>query len=484
MGYYDYGEVRWKLLCSPQPDPTEKKAIEELYGVVRTYLPYILTVCTDPAEITPKDHVIYIGTTGSNPVLLQLAERGAYRPTEKREGYSIRVSPAADRPGMTDIILQGADPTGVLYAVYEFEHAYLDDKLKYEGYHFEDRFRPFVDPCPEFETAASPGIVNRGLWSWGHKIYDYRAYLDNMARCRLNMLVMWNDLVPVNAKELLEYAHLNGIRVIWGFTCAWGEDITVDPLDPAEAERWGKRVLDIYEREYAPLGGDGVYFQCFTESNNLCIKDVPVAKLATDWINHMVGVLHAAHPELYIQFGIHASSIRENLGMMSTLSPHTTPMWEDCGGFPFHYDPRQGDIPQTLAYSRRLIEMAKPNGRFGVVLKGFTVLPWKAFEHYKGNILAGKTDAVYRKRALEDRRFYWRFCEPYWINHAPELKAFCTAVADAGFADSTVTALVEDGLFEEELSPSVGIYAELLWDPQADIPAVIEKIYHSEHFGH
>ena len=46
--------------------------------------------------------------------------------------------------------------------------------------------------------SAAPALENRGLWTWGYVIYDYRRYLDNMARLKLNMLVVWNDCAPRN----------------------------------------------------------------------------------------------------------------------------------------------------------------------------------------------------------------------------------------------------------------------------------------------
>ena len=484
MGYVYYGDARWKLCTGTDLSPTESKAITELYGAVRQYLPYILTVCTNSEEITDNDHVIYIGTVKSNPELLRLAEKGAFSPEFRKEGYSMKVMLSASRPGKTDIVIQGADPVGVLYAVYDFEHAYLDDYLKYFGYHFKKQVHPFVDSCPAFERKEAPGISNRGLWTWGHKIYDYKGYIDHMARCRMNMLVIWNDNPPLNGKDVVDYAHLNGVRVIWGYSCAWGEYIQVDPTDPQEAIRWGKYVLDVYEKDYAPLGGDGLYFQAFTEQNEKYINGVSIATLITDWINLVVQCLKNSHPELYVQFGIHATSIGKNYPDMKHLTTDVTPVWEDCGAFPFNYDPRKGNIPRTLEYSYQLIELAKSKGRFGAVLKGFTVLNWEKFEHYQGRILIGVTDKVYQKIRLEETQFYWKFCEPYWVEHAKDLQLFCQAVKAGAFEDSTIVALVEDGMFEEEIAPSVGLYAEFLWNPDANTNYVIEKIYHSLHFGH
>ncbi len=483
MAYLDYGAIRWKLCCGAADSAIERRALRELYGTVRQYLPYILTVCGEES-ITPDDHIIYLGTLTSTPALARLADAGFYRPETRREGYAIRVGDSPDRSGRTDIVIQGADAAGVLYGVYEFIHAYLDDRLKYAGYHYEKPLKPFLDPCVPFEASGAPAIVNRGLWTWGHKIYDYRGYFDNMARCRMNHVIIWNDRAPLNAGEVVAYAHSCGIRVIWGFTCAWGEDVAIDPCDPREAETWGARILSVWETEYAATGADGVYFQAFTERNETEIDGKPIAQLVTDFINRVTEPLRAAYPALTVEFGLHATSIQGNCPMLASLRRDVTPVWEDCGGFPYHYDPRQGDIRAAREYTEQLVRLAGPGGRFGAVLKGFTVLKWKKFEHYRGEILLGETDAAARRRILARRQFYWKFCEPYWLEHAGDLAVWVRTVADAGLADSTVTALVEDGAFEEEIPPSVGIYAEMLWNPYGDVSGAIEKIYHSEHFGH
>ena len=73
MEYQDYGPVRWKLLIGQNPGPTERKAVCMLYGMIRTYLPYILTVCDHPEEITGNDHMICIGTLEGNGELARLA---------------------------------------------------------------------------------------------------------------------------------------------------------------------------------------------------------------------------------------------------------------------------------------------------------------------------------------------------------------------------------------------------------------------------
>lgn len=481
MSYMNYGEIQWKICCGTSLEKIERKALSVLYGAVAGYVPYVLSVC-HPGEETANDNLIYFGTAKSNPALTPLEKKGVYRPNREPEGYSINVAPSLRCAERTDIVIQGADPSGVLYGVYSFITAYLDDIWKYEGYHFNRRAELFRDPAPRFALSESPSVKNRGIWTWGHRIYDYRTFLENMARCKMNMLIMWNDFAPVNGKEIVEYAHDCGIRVIWGFSCGWGDDVEVDPLDDGNMEKWCRKVLDTYETEYLPLGGDGLYFQGFTERNETSINGVSIASLITRWINTVAGKLHRKFPELYIQFGLHATSIRENFGELGALSGDATPVWEDCGSFPYHYDPREGNIPETFEYHKKIIELAEKNGKFGAVFKGFTVLNWKTFEHYRGRTLIGESDELFRRERLEEKRFYWKFCEPYWINNAPILREFCRAVENAKLSESTVVALVEDGMFEDAVSPSVGLFAELIWNAKTDPQKLIERVYHSEHY--
>ena len=50
-------------------------------------------------------------------------------------------------------------------------------------------------------------IKQYGIWPWGHVIYDYRGFLDNMKRLGMNSVIIWNDIVPLNSEDVLDYAH-------------------------------------------------------------------------------------------------------------------------------------------------------------------------------------------------------------------------------------------------------------------------------------
>ncbi len=56
-------------------------------------------------------------------------------------------------------------------------------------------------PLPDFELNSRPAVKNGGIWTWGHVIYDYRSFIDNMVMLKLNTVTIWNDFLPKNARK-------------------------------------------------------------------------------------------------------------------------------------------------------------------------------------------------------------------------------------------------------------------------------------------
>ena len=44
-----------------------------------------------------------------------------------------------------------------------------------------------------------------------------------MARQKFNELVLWNDYIPVNIEDIIDYAHSYGIKVVLGYSWGWKE---------------------------------------------------------------------------------------------------------------------------------------------------------------------------------------------------------------------------------------------------------------------
>ena len=49
-------------------------------------------------------------------------------------------------------------------------------------------------------TVAQCFDIRREMWTWGYVIYDYKGFVDNMVKCKLNTLIVWNDYLPLNIK--------------------------------------------------------------------------------------------------------------------------------------------------------------------------------------------------------------------------------------------------------------------------------------------
>ena len=101
-----------------------------------------------------------------------------------------------------------------------------------------------------------------------------------------------------------------------------------------------EEVLANYDKYYQNLGMDGIYFQTFTEQDNTMLGGRTIASLACDWVNDIAHALLLEHPALRIEWGLHASSIRDHYPDLKPLDPRLTIVWEDAGDLsPFAYDP-------------------------------------------------------------------------------------------------------------------------------------------------
>lgn len=102
-----------------------------------------------------------------------------------------------------------------------------------------------------------------GIWTWGHVIYDYRGFFRNMKSLGMNKITIWNDFAPLNAREIIDEAHRNGIKVVWGF--AWGWDTDCRSIAAGLGEERLREikgsVLNVFCGQYRDIAADGIYFQ-------------------------------------------------------------------------------------------------------------------------------------------------------------------------------------------------------------------------------
>ena len=433
MDRKNYGDRRWTIVHGTT-DGVAGFAIEALNRAVAPHVPYVLTVVPDstPDADLSSHHLLVLGTLKSNARLASLAESGAFEPETRRQGFSICVTTSPLNPDRTLAVICGADDEGALYGVRDFFHRYVDP-LRYSGFNvvYNQPTAVFTSSAalPGFELRDAPAFPARGFWAWGHVVYDYRRFIDHMALWKLNVLSLWNDFAPLNAKDVVDYAHRRGIRVAWGFSWCWGEK--VDPTDREDMERWRVRVLEIYEREYEGLCGDGIYFQIFTEHIGETVGGRSTASWAVEWVNTIAGSLLDHYPGLSIHFGLHATSVQKDLSEFAKVDPRIAIVWEDAGTFPYHHDPKKvEDLEAGVALTARTAALRGSAESWGAHLKGLTMLPWPEFEHQKGPFLLGEFSGDAVRAIAEKNAFIWKQAQTYWMKNLYAVLAVANAALD------------------------------------------------------
>lgn len=423
------------------------EAVKYVFALVSRYtVVSCLHIHEMPANLEQTANVIYVGVPG----LIEAPENG------------YRIKAYKNASGQQVIVLWGDGEVNTLYAAVDFENKYLV-KAQNADVHFPVYFfhKLFESDMPDYDESFSPYIKERALWTWGYVIYDYKGYLDNMVKCKLNMLILWNDYPPLNAKELIEYAHRRGIKIIWGFS--WGWSTNSLGTDISDLDAISDRALEAYEKYYADLGGDGIYCQTFTETSEDNIGGRVIAEAAVSVINRTAARLLEKQPGLHIQFGLHATSVKNKLDYIKAVDPRVTILWEDCGAFPYTYIPKATEgYAQTLAFSDTIRDL-RPGG-FGELYKGMTALDWSTFKHQPGPFVLGEYDKTFIAKKAEEKRPFWKYLQAYWIENAHYVKE----MVEHAKPDTLVAALVEDGLFETNVWYPVALYAEMLWNPHRD----------------
>ena len=441
----------------------QKKAVSLLTELLLDYtMEYPLCLRFEPGADYSPYRCIYIGTRGNNAWIA--AQPGD--PLTHDEAYRIRVR--ADTA-----MIEGSDDAGVLYGCVDFYNRFVTQC----EYTRDDRYwqNPFDGEWTDFDCTSHPAIRERGIWTWGHVIYDWRGFIDNMVKLKMNTIIVWNDHPPVNAADMIAYAHDCNVKVIWGY--AWFWDTRCGEIDIDKACESSADILAQYEREYLPLDGDGIYFQSFTEVNTERIGGKLVAEAVTAFVNQTAALFFEKYPDLELQFGLHAESVKERLEYIRQVDPRVRIVWENCGSFPFAYQP--GDVAkfdETCEFVKTIAALRQPRERFGVVSKGLTKLDWSAFEHIQGPVHVGVSSKLMKENRLIRKRRIWRYLQAYWLTNADKACEMVRLMQRAKDGDLYVTALVEDGMFEEKIMYPVALFAEMLWDCESDLKEMMSQV--------
>ncbi len=433
--------MRWKIVYKKYC-----KAVEGLYSVISSLVSYSV-ICDENED--EEYNTLFIGIN------------------ENIEGFKIKVFEADGEKQRIEIT--AFDEINLMYAVSDFKNIYIPYARNKNIYTGSTVFNEvFGDkPMVEYELETKPRIKHRGLWTWGYVIYNYKKYIDNMVKLKLNTLIIWNDYLPQNINDVIEYAHKNGIKIYLGF--AWGWDNRMPDNDELNnTDNLKDEIVKKYEEEYSNLNCDGIYFQSFTEMSNEELNGKVIAQVVTDFVNSTSDEILKKHKELEILFGLHATSVKNKLDIIKNTDERITIIWEDAGAFPYAYSPEViKDFEETKEFNDKIQNFR--NGGFGTVLKGVCCLNWWRFEHQKGNfVMRTEDDEFLKKKALE-KRDALRRTQAGWIKNAK----YALELIKGFKSDSIITVLCEDCAFEKVINYPIALYAQMLWDSDRTIEEIM-----------
>ena len=152
-------------------------------------------------------------------------------------------------------------------------------------------------------------------------------------------------------------------------------------------------------------------------------------------------------------------------------------IWEDLGAFPFSYIP--SDV-KTFDETRELVEkISKLRGeeeRFGVVTKGLTKLDWYDFEHPDAPRFIGVSSKAMKANRIARKRKIWRYLQAYWLVNADKALEMVHLMKELKDGNLYISALVEDGMFEENVMYPVALFAEMLWNADGDVKNLMSEV--------
>ncbi len=459
----------WKILYTDYQGPV-KRAVEltaREMGAITVRDAGVYCVHVLPVEKwanNANENAVIIGTFDSDPIFAQYI---AEMPTN---GFAVKVVDNPVSPSHQLVLVCGDTPAGVYYAAAHFvDDCFAAVAPNRNGLCFRDEI--FLNRLPQYEYITAPKAKTRSLFTWGHPINDYRKCIETLARLKFNQIIVWNDYLPINAEEFVDYAHSFGLSVVWGYAWGWFPDCTkadLKKLDQLKAD-----VIDTYNRVYKGKG-DGIYFQSFTELGVDTLQGKLIAEVVTDFVNDTVSELLENEPGLLIQFGLHADSVKTHAEHLANIDPRVQIIWENCGIFPYSHDFRSTPTLQkdTLDFTKLVIEQ-RPKIPVGMVFKGMLKQDWPNFEHQAGPFILGQSSEAVIKRDIEMFTPIWRYLQNEWIKNGDFAHTLANTCLENATAD--LNFCIASHIADTPWYP-LALCAELFWDPTPDYADIANRV--------
>ena len=463
----------WKVVYSSAEGP-EGRALETLTERIGPYFlreGHLATAMVLPLEkdggepVKGKRDIIVVGVPSANATLRGYLGGPPSSATDadaqKRVppgGYLIKT---LHEKGRNIVLIAGDSPEAVLWATFDFldvvapslESEISSQHGRYAGMFFR------AEKIPGYECRRAPQTSVRSIFSWGHVVDDYRATFREMARARFNRAILWNDQLVVNARDVVTCAHSWGVKVYWGFSWGW----TLSGKDGKDLD-FGKLADDIvaeWRRMWKPMGGDGIYFQSFTETSKREIGGRSIPEAVTELVNAVSARIRAEAPGTDIVFGLHSNSMKREGAeeAIAKVDPSLEILWENCGGFPFWETDGKVE-PPDVAFCDRILAL---NPSVGLAWKAQLRMDWRNYVPPAGPFMLGCAGEklLARDRAVTVPR-YASFDED-WILNGRLAYDFVRHIRAGGHPPKEFNAVAE---YNPPYGFATHCQAELFWNSE------------------
>ena len=468
-----YSRAReWKCVYSSVEGP-QGKALKILTETVtkhtmrdhQTTTPHVFAMEKDGTAIErAKKHRIVVGMPSENTTLAKYLKPGDV----PKGGYLIRT---VSENGSHSILIAGDTPEAVLWGVFDFADIALHeiamkglgDKLPVgRQVRLEHVFS--IRNMPEYERRCEPENEVRSLFTWGYMIDDYRSFFREMARARLNRIIVWNKYPPVNSDAVVREAHDWGIKVYWGFAWGWQHNMCANS-PTRDLSKLADDIVAEWRSVWKPLSGDGIYFQTFTEQEREDINGRSIASMAVEVVNAASRRIHAESPDTDIVFGLHAMSVKNRLAEIEQTDKNIEILWEDCGGFPYHEETGNPDA----GFVMKMTDTLRP---VGLVWKCQLRQDWTCWAHQSGPFMLGEAGewALARDRAVA--KPYHRAFDSDWIKRGRIAYDHLKAIRSAGRKVKELNVVTE---YNPPFAFSTLLQTEMFWSTKEPYETLLDR---------
>lgn len=466
----------WKVVYSSAEGP-EGRALETLTERIGFHIlreRHLSTSMVLPLErdgdcpVPGKRDSIVMGVPSENATLRRLMEESRSGDVPPN-GYLISTFNKDDR---NYVLLAGDTSAAVLWATFDFldvvvpslEQKLVDDvRGLYAGTFFRANRRgakrhdkESEKPIPVCKVRREPETLVRSIFSWGHVVDDCRTTFREMARARFNRAILWNDQKVVNAREVVECAHSWGVEVFWGFS--WGWTLSGSCRTDIDFGKIADNIVNEWRRVWKPMGGDGIYFQSFTETGKSEISGRSIPEAVTELVNAVAKRIHEEAPDLKIVFGLHSNSMRTPgaAEAIAKVDPSLEILWENCGGFPFGTF-NQKKMEPDVEFCDKILAL---NPSVGLAWKGQLSLDWGNYAPPAGPFLLGCAGRrmLERDQAIIEP-IHWQWDEA-WLKWGKTVWEFTRHIRASKHPPKELNAVAE---YNPPYSFATHCHGELFW---------------------